>query len=175
MKITKSPLPENSQVKNFLPSDYVDTYSVIVSEHSQLTPDNILITFWTDFPAWLQMLFKLRNYLVKPFGLKAGNIDKNFEQKLEEAIRNGSQPDFLMTVPAKTANETVVRLTDKHLTAELSVYNEKLNDNKLKINITTLVHYHNTLGKIYFFFIRPFHKIIVKAVTKRSIKRSICR
>jgi hypothetical protein len=117
------------------------------------------------------VLFK-RLACVKPFGLKTGNTEKNFEQKFEEAIRTGSPLD-LMTVPAKTANETVMRLTDKHLTTELSVHNEKLNDNQLKINIITIVHYHNTLGKIYFFFIRPFHKIIVKAITKRSIKRLI--
>jgi hypothetical protein len=170
MKIIKSSLPENSQARNFLPSDYVETYSVIVSEHSRLTPDNILITFWTDFPEWLQMLFKLRDCLVKPFGLKAGHTPKNSKQKFEEAIRT-ARPLDLMTVPAKTADETVIRLTDKHLTAELSVHNEKLNDNKLKVNIITLVHYHNTLGKMYFFLIRPFHKIIVKAITIRSIKR----
>jgi hypothetical protein len=170
MKIIKSSLPENTQARNYLPADYVETYAVVVPAHSQLIPDNLLITLWTDFPEWLQMLFKLRDWLVKPFGLKAGNAGKNFKQKFEEAIRTGSPLD-LMSVPAKTANETIIRLTDRHLTAELSVHNEKLNDNKLKINIITLVHYHNTLGKIYFFFVRPFHKIIVKVITKRSIKR----
>jgi hypothetical protein len=170
MKIIKSSLPENSQTRNFLPAGYVEAYSVIVPEHSRLTPDNILVAIWTDFPKWLQMLFKLRDRLVKPFGLKAGSSEKNSGQKFEEAIRTGNPLD-LMTIPVKTADETVMRLTDKHLTAELSVYNEKLNNGQLKISIITLVHYHNALGKIYFFFIRPFHKMIVKTITKRSIKR----
>jgi hypothetical protein len=52
----------------------------------------------------------------------------------------------LMTVPAKTADETVMRLTDKHLTAELSVHNEKLNNSQLKISIITLVHFHTLEG-----------------------------
>ena len=116
------------------------------------------------------MLFKLRDWIVKPFGLKSDENDKNFKQKFEASIRNSGQFN-LMSVPAKSANETVMRLTDKHLTAELSVRNEKSNDNMLKISIITLVHYHNMLGKIYFFAIRPFHKIIVKTMIKRSIKR----
>jgi hypothetical protein len=170
MKIIKSSLPENSRTRNFLPAGYVETYSVIVPEHSRLTPDNIFVAIWTDFPKWLQMLFKLRDWLVKPFGLKAGSSEKKFGQKFEEAIRTGNPLD-LMTVPVKTADETVMRLTDKHLTAELSVHNEKLDNSQLKINIITLVHYHNVLGKIYFFLIRPFHKMIVKTITKRSLKR----
>jgi hypothetical protein len=172
MKIIKSSLPENSQAKTFLPAGYVEAYSVIVPDNSRLTPDNIFITIWTDFPVWLQTLFKLRDWLVKPFGLKTGNPKKNFKQKFEEAIRGGNPLD-LMTVPAKTADETVMRLTDKHLTTELSVHTERLSNNQRKISIITLVHYHNTLGKIYFFLIRPFHTIIVKTITKRSIKRLI--
>jgi hypothetical protein len=40
------------------------------------------------------MLFKLRNWLVKPFGLKAGGGEENFVQKFEELIRSGSPADL---------------------------------------------------------------------------------
>ncbi|MDR1652533.1 MAG: DUF2867 domain-containing protein [Prevotellaceae bacterium] len=39
----------------------------------------------------------------------------------------------------------------------------------MKISIITVVHFHNALGKVYFFVIRPFHKIIVKAMIKRLL------
>ncbi|MDR1681458.1 MAG: DUF2867 domain-containing protein [Prevotellaceae bacterium] len=170
MKLIKSSLPENAQTGHFLPAGYVEAYAVIVPECSRLTPDNILVAMWTDFPKWLRMLFTLRDWLVKPFGLKAGSGGKNAGQKLEAAIRAGN-PLGLMTVPAKTADETVIRLTDKHLTAELSVHSEKRTDGQRKISIITLVHFHSAAGKMYFFVIRPFHKIIVKTATKRSLKR----
>ncbi|MDR1259708.1 MAG: DUF2867 domain-containing protein [Tannerellaceae bacterium] len=170
MKITRSPLPRNSLAGDFLPSDYVETYCVIVQEHSRLTPDNILIGFWTDFPGWVRALFRLRDCLAGPFGLKAAGSAESSVQKFGEVIRSGGRMYF-MSVPAKTADETVLQLTDKHLTAELSVRNEKSDDGRLKISITTLVHYHNAFGRIYFFFVRPFHKIIVKALIRRSIRR----
>ncbi|MDR1592226.1 MAG: DUF2867 domain-containing protein [Prevotellaceae bacterium] len=170
IKITKSILPANSLAKNYLPADYVDVFSTVVAENKRLTPDNMMIAFWTDFPQWVQVLFQLRDWLVKPFGLKTNENEKDFKQKFEVAIRNSGQYN-LMTVPAKSADETVMRLTDKHLTAELSVCNEKLNDNQLRISIITFVHFHNALGKVYFFVIRPFHKIIVKAIAKRNVKR----
>jgi hypothetical protein len=141
-----------------LPTDYVDVFSAIVPENEHLTPDNILVAIWTDFPQWVRVLFKLRDWLVKLFGLKTGENEKDFEQKFEAAIRNSGQYN-LMTVPAKSADETVMRLTDKYLTTELSVCNEKQNDNQLKISIITLVHFHNALGKIYFLLFVHFIKL----------------
>ena len=38
------------------------------------------------------------------------------------------------------------------------------------IRITTSVKFHNTLGKIYFFFIRPFHCLICKSLLKRAAR-----
>ncbi|WP_417189105.1 DUF2867 domain-containing protein, partial [Bacteroides sp.] len=37
------------------------------------------------------------------------------------------------------------------------------------IDITTVVQYHNALGKAYFFFIKPFHKMIVPRIAKELI------
>ena len=37
------------------------------------------------------------------------------------------------------------------------------------IDITTVVQYHNALGKAYFFFIKPFHRMIVPRVAKELI------
>ena len=70
-----------------------------------------------------------------------------------------------MTVVAKTANETVVSLDDKHLKAYLSVYVEDRN-----VSLSTLVQYYNKLGVAYFTLIRPFHKIVVKNMLRHTIR-----
>ncbi|MDR3366857.1 MAG: DUF2867 domain-containing protein [Prevotellaceae bacterium] len=170
VQATSSTLPVNSLARNYLPADYVDMFGAEVHDDERLTPDNLLIAVWTDFPKWVQMLFKLRDWLVKPFGLKTNANGKDFRHKLAEAIRSGGRVQ-LMNVLAKSANETVVQLADTHLTAEMSVHTEKSNGNQTKINFITIVHFHNVLGKIYFFFAQPFHKIIVKAAMKQSIKK----
>jgi hypothetical protein len=168
----ESILPVNSLARDYLPADYVDVFGTETIDDERLTPDNLLIAFWTDFPKWVQMLFKLRDWLVKPFGLKTNADEKDFRHKFEEVIRNGGRFQ-LMNVLVKSANEIVVQLADTHLTAEMSVHNEKSNGNRLKIYFITIVHFHNVLGKVYFFFVRPFHKIIVKTMMKRSIMKLI--
>jgi hypothetical protein len=171
-QIISSTLPDNSSMRNYLPADYVDIFGTRVFDDERLTPDNLMITIWTDFPEWVRMLFKLRDWIVKPFGLKTSGDEKNFRYKFEEIIRNGGQYHF-MTVHTKSSNEVVIQLSDTHLTAEMSVHTEKSNGNKLEIKVITNVHFHNVFGKIYFFFVRPFHKIIVKTSLRRSITKLI--
>ncbi|MDR2121208.1 MAG: DUF2867 domain-containing protein [Tannerella sp.] len=168
--IARSTLPVNSSARNYLPADYVDIFGTDVRDDARLTPDNLLIAVWTDFPKWVQMLFKLRDWLVKPFGLKTGEDGKDFKHKFAEAIRSGGR-FWLMRVLAKSADEIVVQLADTHLTAEMSVHREKSNPDQLRINFITTVHFHHVWGRVYFFFVRPFHKIIVKTMMKRSIRK----
>ncbi|MDR2650786.1 MAG: DUF2867 domain-containing protein [Prevotellaceae bacterium] len=169
IKVTKSTLPADSLIQKYLPADYVDIFAATAPENERLTPDNLLIALWTDFPKWLQWLFRLRAILVRPFGLKSGGGD-DFLKQFPETIRSGGNYGFV-DVPAKNDNETVMQLSDKHLTAKLSVHIALITDNQLKISINTVVHYRNLLGKVYFFIIRPFHKFIVKIIAKRGIKR----
>jgi hypothetical protein len=168
MRTIKGNIPENALIRKHLPADYVDVYKCNVPDNSNLTPDNILINIWTVQPKWVDFLFRLRNILVKPFGLETGNMDK-FNQDLAAAIRSGNNFE-MVDILHKNENETVMQLRDKHLTAELSIYVENLAEKRKIVNAITMVHFHNTLGVIYFFFIRPFHGIIVKTLLKKSIK-----
>jgi hypothetical protein len=92
-------------------------------------------------------------------------------KEFETCIRMG-QPYSFVSVPAKNSNETVLLLTDKHLNAYMSVYVESRAKHKA-ISIITLVHFKNTLGRVYFFVIRPFHACIVKSMLKRSVKTTV--
>jgi ribosome-binding factor A len=161
-------VPENSFLINHLPADYVDVCKRTVPAKSNLTPDNILVNIWTVQSGWVDFLFRLRNILVKPFGLESGNKDK-FNRNLAAAIRSGESFE-MVNMLHKTDNETIMQLKDKHLTAELSIYVESVTDNRKNISAITMVHFHNKLGIVYFFVIRPFHKIIVKTLLNKSIK-----
>ena len=127
----------------------------------KISPDDLMVAFWTTMPPWLSLLFKLRNILVRPFGLQTGEADA---ERLEKAIRNGEKHG-LMSVVGKTEDETVISLDDKHLKAYISVYIEAQD-----ISLSTLVQYHNTLGVVYFNLIRPFHKIVVKSMLRQVMR-----
>ena len=137
----------------------------------RLLADEIMISFWTTMPNWVNALFKLRNVLVRPFGLSTGENEER-SGKLKEMIRKGSGSNGLMSVVGKTENETLVLLSDKHLDAYVSVFVDKKNNRKT-VTTSTLVRYHNKLGKIYFFFVCPFHKVIVKSILKDTLRKGL--
>ena len=165
MKTRKTEIPTKSLVSQYLPADYKDAFVCEMNITSQLTPDDIMVRFWTDFPAWIIALFKIRNFVVRFVGLKSSENDA---QKLENCIRT-DEKHSIASVPAKDENETILLLDDEHLDAYLSVYIENL-PNQKTVYAVTLVHYKKTLGRIYFFFIRPFHGLIVRSALKRIVK-----
>ena len=125
-------------------------------------PNQVMAAFWTTCPAWLKFLFRLRDLLVRPFGLKTGEGPSR--EKLEEALNNGESCGF-MSVAERTADETIVALDDKHLVAYMSVYIEGG-----QVFASTVVRYHNKLGVVYFNLIRPFHVLVVKNLFKQMMR-----
>jgi hypothetical protein len=62
MKVTKSAIPPGSLVENYAPADYLDAYACVVDSTIEMIPDDIMVRFWTDFPSWVKVLFKLRPF-----------------------------------------------------------------------------------------------------------------
>lgn len=168
MKSYKTAIPEDSLTRQFLPADYTDAFACEVADGENLSAEDVMVGFWTVMPGWVNALFKLRNALVRPFGLKTDQEEGQISD-LENIIRNGGSVG-VASLAAKSENETVLLLSDKHLDAYMSVHLSNTSENRV-VTVITLVHFHNSLGKVYFFFIRPFHNVIVKSTLKSSLKR----
>lgn len=166
MKVSKGKIPSPSLVSKYLPVNYSDVYVCAMPGAKNVAPDDILISIWTVMPGWVNKLFKIRNFIVKPFGLKSDEGDMS---KIEECIRTGGSYS-IVSVPDKSENETILCLTDKHLTAYLSVHIDSIAEEKI-VSMTTLVNFHNKLGYIYFYTIYPFHHLVVKSMLKNTIRR----
>jgi hypothetical protein len=182
MKIAKSNIPADSLVQRYLPADYTDAYAGEVEvgadgggdagdggsggDAREISPDDIMVAFWkvTGKADWISALFRLRDFLVRFVGLK-GAEGMNFSE-FEAAIRNGGSYSF-MSIPAKNPRETVMLLSDKHLDAYLSIHVAGEGTIR-RVSAITAVHFKNRLGHIYFFVIRPFHALIVKALLRRA-------
>lgn len=57
---------------------------------------------------------------------------------------------------------------DKHLIVQLSVLKQTHDDTHDKLTLSTVVHIHNTLGRVYMVFVGPAHKVIAPAVLRRA-------
>ena len=165
MEIQKVQVDLQSEIAKFLPADYSDAYECCVDVGLEVPAEDLLVAIWTDFPGWVIFLLKLRNLLVKPLGLKgAEDFGRGF---FEKCIRHGECGE-MVSVPAKSCDEAVLRVIDKHLTFHMSIQ-IKRGMAKSLVLVNTLVNFNNSLGRFYFFWIKPFHALVVKSMIRHRV------
>jgi hypothetical protein len=169
MKVKKTTVsPDDLAYPHLSNVDYSDAYACDFECPHKITADDFQITFWTDYPAVVVTLFKLRDWLVKPFGIQTGSASEKDKEDFIACIRQEGKTR-LFRVVGKSGNETMISGDDKHLKAFLSAKVTELNANNKNIKVTTLVKFHNTLGRLYFVVIYPFHHLIVKTMVRHAI------
>lgn len=123
--------------------DYIDKYSISVCTKKQITAQEVYDMIFSDYPPLVRLLFNIRNKIVKRFGLKASN-------------------GFNDLITENSTNHTQIEKDDRHLFLEIKIECGELVKSEQAISICTSVKFHNALGRIYFFFIKPFHKLLCR-------------
>jgi hypothetical protein len=174
MKIIKTSLPNGSILKSEEKSfGYLDSFQrdffdrgnfVSISEIGRL--------FFSSVPDWVEYLFKIRNKIVSLWGLKTSNSLKDRQNRLDNFKFEPKEQFGLFKVFSKTNNEVILGEDDKHLNFRVSLFIDKqTNDSDTKrLTISTSVCFKNCIGKLYFFVVKPFHKIIVLPCSKELSK-----
>jgi len=152
-KVIKSEIiPANSTVTNgFGGIDYQDIYSI--AQQTDKTAEEISKELLV-MPEWVDVLMKLRNRIVGVFGLKTD--------------RNTLKPETFFPVIENREDEIIMGEDDKHLNFRASILRDSLEET---LSLITVVHYNNVWGKVYFFPVKPFHKIIMRVLLKRYLKQ----
>ena len=81
--------------------------------------------------------------------------------------------DWVKIVIVANKNEVILGEDDKHLNFRISLLIEAENEENRKFSITTTVKFNNNFGKIYFYAIKPFHRLIVPVMLKGIIQQLI--
>ena len=153
-------IPENSIIlKNFGKVDYSDTYQALKTKEEAI---DLITNEMFKGEKWSDLLMKIRNNIMGLFGLKAGNSNP---ENVESYYPIGSKVAFF-TVIDRNENEIVMAENDKHLNFRVSVMMDK-RDGISTVYLSTIVKYNNAWGKLYFFFVKPFHKAIIQSTMKR--------
>jgi hypothetical protein len=154
-------IPDSSIISNgFGRTDYCDSYRI--ARQTDETVDEITSQIF-NVPQWVAGLMKIRNSLVKIFGLKAG---KNGKANEAACYPTGSKAGYF-TVMERGADEIVMGEDDRHLCFSASVLVDR---EQSFIYLTTIVRFHNVWGRIYFLPVKPFHRLIVKSLLKRQAR-----
>ena len=134
-------------IDKYLPADYSDSVTGKAAHETDV--DTLFRFMFEDFPGPVKFLFKLRDKLVKPLGLK---VNTSFREHIIE----------------RNENEIIIGMDDRHLGFWVSIY---VSDTA-ELEVRTVVRFHNCLGRIYFAGIWCFHKLIVAGVFRRAQKRT---
>lgn len=170
MKLQETTIPENSVLyADRTHYHYSDSYEVQIKDTAnQLTLIGAANTFMKPGPKWINYLLKLRNLLVALVGLKTTDDNEtNTNCQFEPNERAG-----LFRVFSKTEHELILGEDDKHLNFRVSLYLDTVpNDTcRKQITVTTIVIYNNWFGRFYFFFVKPFHQLIVQTSLKTNFQ-----
>jgi hypothetical protein len=147
-KITKlKAIPEASTVLDgFGEVHFHDTYQITAATEK---PAAEVAKELMRLPGWATWLFRLRNAIVGVFGLKADSADTDFP------------------LISQTETEVVSGLGDSHLDFRASILKDPTAGT---IALTTVVHFNNVWGRVYFLPVKPFHKIIMRTLLRRYLK-----
>jgi hypothetical protein len=107
-------------------------------------------------PRWIETLMSLRNYLVRPFGLKTE----------ASGVTTPAGAVGIFPILSEAPARLVAGFDDKHLDFRVVVDVAKSGPGQC-VTATTLVLTHNLLGRIYLAIILPFHRVIVRTLLRQ--------
>jgi len=107
-------------------------------------------------PRWVATLISLRNFLMRPFGLKTSGANAATPREMIG----------IFPVLSETPDRLVAGFDDKHLDFRgvVDVANSGAERN---VTATTLVLTHNRLGRTYLAVILPFHRLVVRTLLRQ--------
>ncbi len=162
-------IPTESNVYQYVhDASFADGFSSLTGYKNQSALE-VYLALIQKTPTWVNRLMSIRNNVVAKLGLKnLGHLADINPNKLSSDYKVGDRVG-IFTLSVIEHNEVVFHDTDKHLKARISLFIEA-NGNTAKVSLNTVVHVHNTLGKVYMFFVGPVHKIIVPSILKQLPK-----
>lgn len=160
-----APVPRDSEIAAHLAgSDFHDCYQLPIAPTGR-TALELYLDVVARTPAWVNRLMALRNRVVGLFGLKnLGHLHGATAQRPASEYKLGDRVG-IFSILYLSGDEVILGDTDKHLTVRVSV--RKLSEPRSAIAVSTVVHIHNLLGRVYMLFVAPVHKRIVPAMLGR--------
>lgn len=166
IQIVEEIIPRSDKIfVSFGKVNYEDSFCLSLETNKILDVDIIIFKLINSIPKWFELLLYLRNVVVSMFGLKTGKIlNSHYNQEKLNFKQDQYFGDFYIIL--KEINYLVVELKDKHLDFRFAFFVRK-ETGITKVSLRTIVKLNNIFGKMYFFLITPFHRLIVPNILKR--------
>lgn len=127
----------------------------------------VFFSIFGHHPAWMKLLLVVRNRVASLCGLDAPTASEIINLKVKSSYSVGEKIG-VWPIFALTETELVAGRNNKHLDFRLSVLKEA-DGQRESVVVSTICTVHNRFGRVYLFFIVPFHKWGVQQLLSRAI------
>ena len=166
IQIIEELIPKSDKIFiSFGKVNYEDRFCLILETKKIFDVYFIIVKLIKSIPKWFKFLLNFRNAIVSIFGLKTGKI-KNVYENLGKLNFQQDQSIGNIFILLKDKNHLIAELKDKHLDFRFSILIRQV-DGITKVSLSTIVKINNIFGKVYFFLITPFHRLIIPNILNR--------
>lgn len=156
--------PAGSQASRRLPGAYFHDCYQVAAPPGDASALEIYLQVVRQTPGWVNRLMAARNWLAGLVGLKnLGHLGALDAARPAAAYRVGDRVGIFCLLYL-SGEEVMLGDSDKHLDVVLSVCKGPQGT----VSVTTVVHVHNMLGRLYMLPVTPLHKLIVRTMLKRT-------
>jgi len=166
--VTCVALPRESRVCRIYETTHLaDAFEIRLPEGAITDPELLAQFVLLRQAPWVSGLVRVRDALVAGFGLKTA-------KQLRGRAASGSDKRIgIFKVYETSTHEVLLGEDDKHLDFRVSVLHQRRTvaaQSASYVTVSTVVHCHNRLGRLYILLIAPFHRLIVQASLRRAAR-----
>ena len=166
-RVTLVSLPPESRIaKAYASTNLADAYSVELPSGVSTNPELLARFIFSHQARWISSLIAVRDAIVGRFGLKTA------KQLTSLGAESKTGRVGIFKIYGTSPTEIVLGEDDKHLDFRLSVLcsNQPSPGGKRQLTLSTVVHCHNRLGRLYILVIAPFHRLVVQSSLRSAAR-----
>jgi hypothetical protein len=158
--------PESRIVKAFASTNLADAYSIELPPETSSNPELLARFIFSHQARWINSLIAVRDAIVGGFGLKTA------KQLISFGAESKTGRVGIFKIYGTSPTEIVLGEDDKHLDFRLSVLcsNQPSPGGKRQLTLSTVVHCHNRLGRLYILVVAPFHRLVVQSSLRSAAR-----
>ena len=168
MNIVKCDVPSGSMLSRELieRAYFRDSYRAPLS-HGELGIVDIFYGIFAHHPLWMKLLLIVRNKVAVVAGVDAPTASEILHPEIKDSHSVGEKIG-VWPIFSLSENEIVAGRNNKHMDFRLSVL--KVPDgNRTSVVVSTICTVHNLSGKLYLFFVVPFHRYGVRKLMANAL------
>lgn len=144
---------------------YRDEFKIELPTPPSFSAEEYLRNLLLKKPRWIRGLYKIRNFIFRPFGITDDTCDP---ARIEAALHASSQKDKApLTINSLDREQIDLRMRNTHIDFILSI------NVREGITLNSIYFPHDRSGQFYYYFIKPFHSLFVPVMMHKALKRTL--